>query len=180
MIYVITGPTGVGKTNLSIKLAKKLNASIINCDSMQIYKELNIGTAKIKEEEMQGIKHYLINTKSVFDDYNVCAYQKDARKILNELIKENKNVLIVGGTGLYLKALLYDYKFDEENITNDYSKYTLEELVNKIKSLGKDATYISSFDDIVKYVRERACPNDIILTVGAGTVTEIGRKILLK
>ena len=85
---------------------------------------------KIKEEEMQGIKHYLINTKSVFDDYNVCAYQKDARKILNELIKENKNVLIVGGTGLYLKALLYDYKFDEENITNDYSKYTLEELVN--------------------------------------------------
>lgn len=136
MIYVITGPTGVGKTNLSIKLAKKLNASIINCDSMQIYKELNIGTAKIKEEEMQGIKHYLINTKSVFDDYNVCTYQKDARKVLNELIKENKNVLIVGGTGLYLKALLYDYKFDEENITNDYSKYTLEELVNKIKSIN--------------------------------------------
>ena len=136
MIYVITGPTGVGKTNLSIKLAKKLNASIINCDSMQIYKELNIGTAKIKEEEMQGIKHYLINTKSVFDDYNVCAYQKDARKILNELIKENKNVLIVGGTGLYLKALLYDYKFTEENIINDYSKYTLEELVSKIKSIN--------------------------------------------
>ena len=92
MIYVITGPTGVGKTNLSIKFAKKLNASIINCDSMQIYKELNIGTAKIKEEEMQGIKHYLINTKSVFDDYNVCTYQKDARKVLNELLKENKNV----------------------------------------------------------------------------------------
>lgn len=135
MIYVITGPTGVGKTNLSIKLAKKLNASIINCDSMQIYKELNIGTAKIKEEEMQGIKHYLINTKSIFDDYNVCTYQKDARKILNELIKENKNVLIVGGTGLYLKALLYDYKFDEENIINDYSNYTLEELVNEIKSV---------------------------------------------
>ena len=78
---------------MSIKLAKKLNASIINCDSMQIYKELNIGTAKIKEEEKQGIKHYLINTKSVFDDYNVCAYQKDARKILNGLIKENKKII---------------------------------------------------------------------------------------
>ena len=137
MIYVITGPTGVGKTNISIKLAKLLNASIISCDSMQIYKELNIGTAKITEKEKQNIKHYLIDIKSVTEDYNVYDYQKDARKVLDKLIKENKNVLIVGGTGLYLKALLYDYKFNNEEIF-DYSKYSLEELVEKVKNIDKN------------------------------------------
>lgn len=137
MIYVITGPTGVGKTNISIKLAKLLNASIISCDSMQIYKELNIGTAKIKEKEKQNIKHYLIDIKSVTEDYSVYDYQKDARKVLDKLIKENKNVLIVGGTGLYLKALLYDYKFNNEEIF-DYSKYSLEELVEKVKNIDKN------------------------------------------
>lgn len=137
MIYVITGPTGVGKTNISIKLAKLLNASVISCDSMQIYKELNIGTAKITEKEKQNIKHYLIDIKSVTEDYNVYDYQKDARKVLDKLIKENKNVLIVGGTGLYLKALLYDYKFNNEEIF-DYSKYSLEELVEKVKNIDKN------------------------------------------
>ena len=137
MIYVITGPTGVGKTNISIKLAKLLNASIISCDSMQIYKELNIGTAKITEKEKQNIKHYLIDIKSVTEDYSVYDYQKDARKVLDKLIKENKNVLIVGGTGLYLKALLYDYKFNNEEIF-DYSKYSLEELVEKVKNIDKN------------------------------------------
>ena len=120
MIYVITGPTGVGKTNISIKLAKLLNASIISCDSKQIYKELNIGTAKITEKEKQNIKHYLIDIKSVTEDYSVYDYQKDARKVLDKLIKENKNVLIVGGTGLYLKALLYDYKFNNEDNSELY------------------------------------------------------------
>lgn len=137
MIYVITGPTGVGKTNISIKLAKLLNASVISCDSMQIYKELNIGTAKITEKEKQNIKHYLIDIKSVTEDYSVYDYQKDARKVLDKLIKENKNVLIVGGTGLYLKALLYDYKFNNEEIF-DYSKYSLEELVEKVKNIDKN------------------------------------------
>ena len=137
MIYVITGPTGVGKTNISIKLAKLLNASIISCDSMQIYKELNIGTAKITEKEKQNIKHYLIDIKSVTEDYSVYDYQKEARKVLDKLIKENKNVLIVGGTGLYLKALLYDYKFNNEEIF-DYSKYSLEELVEKVKNIDKN------------------------------------------
>ena len=137
MIYVITGPTCVGKTNISIKLAKLLNASIISCDSMQIYKELNIGTAKITEKEKQNIKHYLIDIKSVTEDYSVYDYQKDARKVLDKLIKENKNVLIVGGTGLYLKALLYDYKFNNEEIF-DYSKYSLEELVEKVKNIDKN------------------------------------------
>lgn len=119
MIYAIIGPTGVGKTALSIDLAKKINAEVINCDSMQIYKELNIGTAKITNEEMQGIKHHMINIKSINCDYNLYDYQKDARDILNKLLKQNKNVVVVGGTGLYLKGLLYDYKFNDEETKND-------------------------------------------------------------
>lgn len=118
MIYCIIGPTGVGKTKLSIMLAKKLNAEIINCDSMQVYKELNIGVAKASEEEQEGIKHHLLSIKSVNEDYSVFEYQKDARKLIDKIIKEKKDVIVVGGTGLYLKALLYDYTFDEKSNKN--------------------------------------------------------------
>ena len=115
MIYAVVGPTGVGKTKFSITLAKALgNSVIINCDSMQIYKELNIGVAKIKEEEKDGIPHYLFDIKSIFDDYNAYDYQKDGRFLIDKFLKENKNIIIVGGTGLYLKALLYDYTFDDK------------------------------------------------------------------
>ncbi len=112
MVYAIVGPTGVGKTKFSIMLAKRLNAEIINCDSQQVYKELSIGVAKIKEEEKEGIVHHLIDNVSVLDNYSVYEYQVDARKVLDSLLSMNKNVIIVGGTGLYLKALLYDYTFD--------------------------------------------------------------------
>lgn len=111
MIYVVVGPTGVGKTKLSILLAKKLNAIVLNADSMQVYKELNIGTAKIKEEEKEEIKHYLFDIKSINEEYNAYLYQVDGRKILDS--NKNKNIIIVGGTGLYIKALLYDYKFND-------------------------------------------------------------------
>ena len=112
MVYAIVGPTGVGKTKFSIMLAKRLNAEIINCDSQQVYKELSIGVAKIKEEEKEGMVHHLIDNVSVLDNYSVFEYQVDARKVLDSLLSMNKNVIIVGGTGLYLKALLYDYTFD--------------------------------------------------------------------
>ena len=112
MIYVIVGPTGVGKTKLSIMLAKKTKGIIINADSMQVYKELNIGTAKIKEEEKEGIPHYLFDIKSINEEYNAYLYQQDGRRIIEE--NKNKNIIIVGGTGLYIKALLYDYNFKEK------------------------------------------------------------------
>ncbi len=111
MIYVVVGPTGVGKTKLSIMLAKKTNSIILNADSMQVYKELNIGTAKIKEEEKEGIPHYLFDIKSIKDEYNAYLYQEDGRKIIEE--NKDKNIVVVGGTGLYIKTLLYDYKFKE-------------------------------------------------------------------
>ena len=116
MIYVITGPTGVGKTKLSIMLAKKKNAIILNADSMQVYKELNIGTAKIKEEEKCGISHYLFDIKSINEEFNAYLYQQMGRKLLNEY--KDRNIIIVVGTGLYIKALLYDYTFDENENKN--------------------------------------------------------------
>ncbi len=126
-IIVITGPTGTGKTKLSISLAKKINAEIINADSMQFYKGLDIGTAKIKEEEKEGIKHHLFDIKNVNDMYTIYDYQKDCRAKIDEILNRKKKVIIVGGSGLYLKAALYDYVF-EEDTSYSFDEYTNEEL----------------------------------------------------
>lgn len=134
MIIVIIGPTGVGKTKLSIELAKKYNAEIINADSMQVYKGLNIGTAKIKEEEKEGIPHHLFDICNVFDNYSVYDYQRDCRKKIKELENQKKNIILVGGTGLYIKAALYDYRFQEEGHLEEYPELTNQEIWNKIKT----------------------------------------------
>ncbi len=134
MILVIVGPTGVGKTKLSIELAKKYNAEIINADSMQVYKNLNIGTAKITPEEKENIPHHLFDICDVTDMYSVYDYQKDARRIIAELEKKQKNIIIVGGTGLYIKACLYDYNFKEEPNLDSYDNLTTEEIIEKIKT----------------------------------------------
>ena len=135
MILAIIGPTGVGKTKMSIELAKKYNAIIINCDAMQVYKELNIGTAKITEEEKEGIKHYLFDIKNVDEEYSVYDYQKDARKLIDE--NKDRNIIFVGGTGLYLKSALYDYRFNEEiEEKNEYEDLTNDELYELV--LKKD------------------------------------------
>lgn len=128
-IIVIVGPTASGKTKASIELAKKYNAEIINADSTQIYKEPIITTAKIKEEEKEGIIHHLIDYVSLDEDYTIFDYQKDGRKILDELISKDKNIIIVGGSGLYIKALLYNYNLEETEIKRiDYSNYSNDEL----------------------------------------------------
>lgn len=139
MIIVITGPTGVGKTKLSIELAKKYNAEIINADSVQVYKDIDIASAKITEEEKEGIVHHLLDIVPYDYDYSVYDYQKDGRKILDELLSQNKNVIIVGGTGLYIKALLYDYRFiteeEVENISLDNRELRL-----LVKEMDPDTT----------------------------------------
>ena len=133
MIIVIVGPTGVGKTKLSIELAKKYNAEIINADSMQVYRGLVIATAKIKETEKENIPHHLFDISDVDDIYTVYDYQKDCRAKINEISNKNKNVIIVGGTGLYIKAALYDYQFKTEYDLNDYADLTNEEILDRIK-----------------------------------------------
>lgn len=137
-IIVIVGPTGVGKTKLSIELAKKTDAEIINGDSVAIYKNLDIGSAKPTVEERENIPHHLIDIKNVEEDYSVFDYQKDVRKLIDDITSRNKRVIIVGGTGLYIKAALYDYDFDEGTTYNEYNDLSNEQILNKLKEYTDD------------------------------------------
>ena len=129
MIIVITGPTGVGKTKLSIELAKIYNAEIINADATQIYKGLDIGSAKVTEAEKENIPHHLLDIKEIDEAYSIYDYQKDCRKCIEEITSRGKNIIIVGGTGLYIKSALYDYTLNETSATNNqYEDKTTEEL----------------------------------------------------
>lgn len=136
MIIVVCGPTGVGKTKLSIELAKKYNGIVVNADSMQVYKELNIGTAKVTEEEKEGIPHYLFDIKEPDEMYTVYDYQKDLRNILDN--NKDKNIIIVGGTGLYIKAGLYDYEFSLDDNNNTFDNLSNDELFKMVKDKYKD------------------------------------------
>ena len=137
MILCIVGPTGVGKTKLSIELAKHYNAVIVNGDSMQVYKRLNIGTAKVTDEEKENIEHLLFDIVDVNDMYTVYDYQKDLRRILVEY--NDKNIIIVGGTGLYIKAGLFNYVFSEEENNETYDNLSNDELYEMVLKKNKDS-----------------------------------------
>lgn len=149
MIIVITGPTGVGKTKMSVQLAKKYNAEIINGDAVQVYRGLDIGSAKVTEEEKEGIVHHLFDIKNVDEEYSIYDYQKDVRNLIKELEEKNKNIIIVGGTGLYIKSALYDYTLDDNSTnSNQYEGISTEELYQELIKLDKDI-------DIDRYNRRR-------------------------
>lgn len=130
MIICVVGPTAVGKTKLSEELAKKYDAIVINSDAMQIYKEMDIGTAKVTEEEMCDKPHFLFDIASPKDNYTVFDYQKDVRLLLEKY--KDKNIVFVGGTGLYLKAALFNYEFQEREVQT-YDEYTNQELYDMLK-----------------------------------------------
>ncbi len=129
MVIVIGGPTGTGKSDLSLFLAKKLNGEIINADSTQVYKGMDIATNKINDT--LGIKHHLFDFKDLNEDYNVCDFQKDARMIIDDILKRGKTPILVGGTGLYIKAALYDYEFSLKD-NNTYDNFSNEEVYNML------------------------------------------------
>ena len=139
MIVVLAGPTAVGKTKLSIELAKKINGEIINADSTQVYRGMDIGTAKVTEKEKEGILHYLFDIKDIDEDYTVYDYQKDCRKCIDTILNKGKVPILVGGTGLYIKAALYNYEFKDENTTYDFSNLSNEEVYNKLKELDPNS-----------------------------------------
>ena len=124
-------------TSIEVSLGN-VKSKIINADSTQIFKELDIATAKVTKEEMENIPHHLIDIKNINEDYTVFDYQKDCRNKIDEIINKNKTPILVGGTGLYIKAALYDYKFNKEEIKNDYSNYTNEELYNQVNILRRN------------------------------------------
>ena len=140
MVIVIVGPTGVGKTKLSILLAHKYNGEVINADSTQVYKGLDIATAKVTEDEKEGVVHHLIDIKDVNDDYTVFDFQKDCRDCIADILSRGKTPIIVGGTGLYVKAALYDYQFDFEDKYFDYSNYSLDDLYDRLLSIDPNSS----------------------------------------
>ena len=162
-IIVIVGPTGVGKTKLSIELAKKLNAEIINGDSVSIYKKLDIGSAKPTIEERENIPHHLIDIKEPNEEYSVYDYQQDVRKIIKDLSSKNKRIIIVGGTGLYIKAALYNYQFTKGTKNNTYDNLTNEELLEKINSYNyKHNIHINNRKRLVRMLNK--LENNEVLT----------------
>lgn len=122
-VIVICGPTASGKTALSIELAKKMNGEIVSADSMQIYKDMNIGSAKVTQEEMQGIKHYLIDCVSPEERYSVADFKRDAKQAIETIIAKGKTPIVVGGTGLYIDALIYEIEYQEIPVDKDYRAY---------------------------------------------------------
>ena len=154
-IIVIVGPTGVGKTKLSIELAKRFDAEIINGDSVSIYKELNIGSAKPSIEEREGIVHHLIDIKDPSEDYTVYDYQKDVRSLIEDINSRGKRIIIVGGTGLYIKAALYDYKFTDGTTYNDYNNLSNEELLDRINKYDiKDKLEVNNRKRLVRLLNK--------------------------
>lgn len=131
-VIVILGPTAVGKTKLSVELAKKLNGEVINADSTQVYQGLDIATAKVTEAEKEGIPHHLFDIKKVTENYSVSDYQKDVRMVIEDCMKRGKTPILVGGTGLYVKAALYDYQFEPTSYKGDYHQFSNEALYQQL------------------------------------------------
>ena len=140
MIIVVVGPTAVGKTKMGIELAKRYNGEVINADSTQVYRSLDIATAKVTPAEMDGIVHHLIDICDISDDYTVFDFQRDCRDCISDILSRGKTPIIVGGTGLYVKAALYDYKFDLENVSFDYSDISDDELYNRLLSIDPNTS----------------------------------------
>ncbi|NCC82085.1 MAG: tRNA (adenosine(37)-N6)-dimethylallyltransferase MiaA [Clostridia bacterium] len=160
-LIVIAGPTASGKTELSIKLAKKINGEIISGDSMQVYKHLDIGTAKITKDEMENVPHHLIDIIEPNEEYNVQIFQKNAKKIIEDIYSRGKIPIIAGGTGLYIDALVYNYSFiDEDNdskirdkLWEDYYNFGVDYLVKKLQIADPDALNLIDLSNIKRLIR---------------------------
>lgn len=136
-LIILTGPTAVGKTKASIGLAKALNGEIISADSMQIYRDMNIGSAKIKVDEMDGIKHYLIDELEPDEEFHVVRFQQMAKQAMEEIYAKNKIPIVVGGTGFYIQALLYDIDFTDSDEDTSYR----QELENIASEQGAEVLH---------------------------------------
>ena len=160
-VYVIGGPTASGKSKLAVELAKKINGEIISADSMQIYKDMNIGTAKITNQAMQGIKHYLIDFISPEQRYSVSSFKKDAEDAIEKILSNGKTPIIVGGTGLYIDSLIYGIEFQDEKIDTKYREKLnkiaeiegLEKLYKKAQKIDPEAMAKISANDRKRIIR---------------------------
>ena len=154
-VIVICGPTASGKTALSIELAKRINGEVISADSMQIYKDMDIGSAKVTTDEMQGIKHYLIDQVYPNERYSVANYKQDAKQAIEEILQKGKTPIVVGGTGLYIDSLIYEIEYKDIKINEEYRKE-----LGKIKDeQGLEVLYQKALE-IDPKAMEKISPND--------------------
>lgn len=160
-LIVVLGPTASGKSNLGVKIAQRFNGEVISADSMQIYRGLDIGTAKITKEEMGGIKHHLIDIRDPDESFSVSEYQKLARQKIEEIFQRQKTPVLVGGTGLYINSTLYNYYFadlaDEQQSANNYWRKKYQELA---QTQGNEALY-QLLQKTDPASAERLHPNDV-------------------
>ena len=161
-LIIIAGPTGTGKSELAIELAKQINGAVISADSMQVYKNMNIGTAKITSEQMQGIEHYMIDIMDPTDDFNIVMFKTLAKKYVEELYERDIIPIICGGTGFYIQSLLYDIDFDE---SEDLPQYR-EDLYSYANEYGADALH-EKLKDIDFESYKSIHPNNIVRVVRA-------------
>ena len=160
-VIVIAGPTASGKSKLAVNLAKKINGEIISADSMQIYKDMDIGTAKISTQEMEGIKHYMLDFIRPDERYSVSEYKKQAEKCIDEILDKGKTPIICGGTGLYINSLIYGIEFNKEEIDEEYRNKLnliaeqggLENLYNKAIEIDPEAMQKISKNDKKRIIR---------------------------
>lgn len=172
-ILILSGPTGIGKTAISLKLAKELNGEIISSDSMQIYKYMDVGSAKISKEEMQGIPHHLINVVEPNEEFSVAKFKTLAEEAIEDISKRGKYPIIVGGTGLYINSLIFNYSFTGTYKDNDYRK-SLEALANE---KGKEFVHDLLKDrDVDSY--NKLYPNDLKRVIRALEVYKLSGKTI--
>ena len=155
MIYVIVGPTGSGKTSIACQLSDKYNLPIINADAFQIYQEMNIGTAKIEKNDPVYQKHSLIDVIDPSQTYSVKQYRDDFDKVFPDLLKTNKDIIICGGTGLYVRAALYDYQFPKEeefddSKYDDFSNEELHEMLEKVDPQSADSIHMNNRKRVIR------------------------------
>ena len=157
-VIVVIGPTSVGKTKMGVALAKKLNGEVISGDSMQVYRQMDIGTAKVTIEEMEGVTHHCIDILDPKDQYSVHDFQQTVRKQITEITNRGHVPIIVGGTGLYIKAALYDYTFSEmennhDEINKKYKDFTNEQLYAHLKQIDEESAKILHFNNRRRVLR---------------------------
>lgn len=171
-LIILTGPTAVGKTDLSIQLAKAVDAEIVSADSMQIYKYMDIGSAKVTEEEMQGVKHYLVDGIEPDMPFSVSEYKRMAEEYIDEISSRGKNVIVTGGTGLYLNSLIYDMDFGK----SDANQELREELNKELEENGPAYMY-EKLVSLDKEAAERIHPNNTKRVIRAIEVAMSGEKM---
>lgn len=171
-LIILTGPTAVGKTDLSIQLAKAIDAEIVSADSMQIYKYMDIGSAKVTEEEMQGVKHYLVDEIEPDMPFSVSEYKRMAEEYIDEISSRGKNVIVTGGTGLYLNSLIYNMDFGK----SDANQELREELNKELEENGPAYMY-EKLVSLDKDAAERIHPNNTKRVIRAIEVAMSGEKM---